>query len=106
MLRKSPTRTRSKTMLVVTCRSDAHRHDHGDVIRRAVWTHDDGVELSADADLDPLLVEAAEHVEEVPRVEPDGDIRAVVVHGDLVEAFTAVGALAREPHRPAGERQL
>ena len=50
-----------------------------------------GIELAAEAELDLVLVERAEHVEEVLRVEADGHARARVLDRDLVEALAALG---------------
>ena len=56
---------------------------------------DDGrIELAAEAELHLVLVERAEHVEEVLRVEADGHVRAGVLDGDLVEALAALRRLA------------
>src|SRR5689334_15255279 len=80
--------------------SDAHRHDHGHVreVRARRAGPDYGwVELAADADLDLVVRDRAQYVEEVARVEADGELGTRVVHGELVEAFAALGAFALEP---------
>ena len=54
-------------------RSDAHRHHDGEELPSApTGLHDGRIELAAEAELDLVFVERAEHVEEVLRVEADG----------------------------------
>src|SRR5437773_5515006 len=86
--------------------SNAHRHDDGDIVVRRLRPDDDGVELAADADQDALLVECREHVEEIPRIEPEGHLASLVLHGHLVEALATVRTFARKAHRAASKREL
>src|SRR2546423_7245823 len=68
--------------------SDAHRHDDGFValvVALGRGLDDRGIEIAADAEDDLFVVDRAEHVEEVPRIEPDDDFGARVVDRDLVE---------------------
>src|SRR5262245_45634374 len=88
---------------------DAHRHDDrlvALVVALGRGLDDRGIEIAADAEDHLVVVERAEHVEEVPGVEADHDLGARVVDADLVEAVARFGALARDAHRTRGDLEL
>src|SRR5688572_15333423 len=57
--------------------SNAHRHDHRKVVHPGgglPGTDRGGIELTADAENDFLLFDRVQHLEQVVRIEPDGQI--------------------------------
>src|SRR5258708_20790659 len=88
---------------------NAHRHDDGFVavvVALGGGLDDRGIEIAADAEDDLFVVERAEDVEEVLRVESDDDLGSRVIDGNFVEAVARFRALAGDAHRAGGDLEL
>src|SRR5690606_13777729 len=92
--------------------SNAHGHDYGKVVdawalvRIAGRLENRGIELTTDAYRQVLAVDGRCSVQEIPRVEANGDFGAFVVDADFIEAFTAFRALAFEAQLARRKREL